>query len=101
MPARTLVVPTLLVASTCEPFSRDVREALEDGCRTITLDFGPNAYTDRSGYLTLVALGREARAHGGQIVLRNPPRNVVQSLTSTGLAGAFAIEVRAGDLALV
>jgi anti-anti-sigma regulatory factor len=95
MPSLTLVVPTLLVASTCQVLAREVRHALARGERALTLDFTRNAYTDRAGYVALVALGREARAAGGPLVLRNPPRQVMRSLSSSGLSAAFAMETDA------
>ena len=67
--------------------------AVDDGQHALVLDLSGLAFIDSTGLGVLVAVMKQARTRGGDLVLRRPTAAVMRVLELTGLDQVSTIEV--------
>lgn len=69
-----------------------IDEAVEQGAKTVVLDFGGVTFVNSTGLGAMVAATKRLRADGGDLVLRQFRGIPASALATTGLDRFFTIE---------
>jgi len=80
-----------LDVSTSEPLRAELLQAIDDGCRDVTIDMSGLALIDSTGLGVLVGVMKRVLQHDGQMQLRAPRPAARKVFDITGLDRVFTI----------
>jgi len=80
-----------LDVSTSEPLRAELLQAIDDGCRDVTIDMSGLALIDSTGLGVLVGVMKRILQHDGQMQLRAPRPAARKVFDITGLDRVFTI----------